>query len=73
MPVLVEFMICRFANGFLLGAATALGLVLAWPDSMAARVVFESFAGFILITFAFGSSFGMGMLATGLWLDIDEE
>jgi hypothetical protein len=73
MPALVEFMITRFANGFLLGAATTLGLALAWPDSLPARVVSESLAGFILIIFAHGSSFGIGMLATGLWLDFNEE
>jgi hypothetical protein len=73
VPALVQFMICRFANGFLLGAATALGLAVAWPDSMLARVISESFAGLILVVFAHGSSFGMGMLASGLLLDIEEK
>lgn len=69
MPALVSFMIWNFGNGFLLGAATSLAAVLLSPGSMAAQVVAESVAGLVLVVFALGSSFGMGSLATALWLD----
>lgn len=73
MPELITFMIRHFANGFLLGAATALAVALLLPDSMAALVIAESVAGLALVVFAFGSSFGMGSLATALWLDAGGE
>ena len=69
MPALIAFMIRHFGNGFLLGAAAALAAALLSPGSMAAQVVAESVAGSALVVFAFGSSFGMGSLATALWLD----
>lgn len=71
MPALIAFMIRHFGNGFLLGAAAALAAVLLSPGSMAAQVVAESVAGSALVVFAFGSSFGMGSLATALWLDAE--
>lgn len=73
MPKLIAMIISQFANGFLLGAGAALATVIAWPDSMPARVVGESVAGLFLILFAFGSTFGMGALATALWLDVDAD
>jgi ABC-type phosphate/phosphonate transport system permease subunit len=71
MPTLIVFIIRHFANGFLLGAAAALAAILLQPASMAAQLVSESFAGIWLIVFALGSSFGMGSLATALWLDVE--
>ena len=72
MPALIAFMIRHFGNGFLLGTAAALAAVLLSPASMAAQVVAESLAGFSLVVFALGSSFGMGSLATALLLETGE-
>jgi hypothetical protein len=72
MPVLIAFLIRHFANGFLLGAAVAMAVILVQPASVAARLVSESPIGLLLIVFALGSSVGMGSLATALWLDIED-
>jgi hypothetical protein len=69
MPALVAFVIKHFVNGFLLGAAAALAIVLSKPESIAAHLVAQSPAGLTLLVFALGSSLGMGSLATALWLD----
>jgi hypothetical protein len=73
MPALVVFVIRSFANGFLIGTATALLVLLLQPSSMAARFAAENIAGLSLILFSMGSSFGMGSLATALWLETGED
>lgn len=69
MPKLVAFMIKHFGNGFLVGTAAALAGVLVVPDSMAGRLISDSVVGLALVLFFVGSSFGLGSLATALWLD----
>lgn len=69
MPALVVIVIRSFSNGFLIGAATALLVILVQPSSMAARFAAESLAGLSLVLFSTGSSFGIGSLATALWLE----
>lgn len=70
MPALAMFMIRHFSNGFLLGAGAAVAVALAWPDSTAARLASESLPSLALFLYATGASFGMGSLATALWLDV---
>lgn len=72
MPVLAAFVIRHFGNGFLLGSAAALAAIALWPETMAARLVGENIASLVLVLFAFGASFGMGSLATALWMETDE-
>lgn len=69
MPTLVAFMIRHFGNGFLLGTAAALAGVILAPGSTAAQLIAGNLVGLVLVLFGIGSSFGMGSLATALWLD----
>lgn len=71
MPLLIGFLIRHFTNGFLLGAAAAMAAIIAQPDAIASRLALESPIGLALLVFALGSSFGMGSLATALWLNTD--
>lgn len=71
MPLLIVFLIRHFTNGFLLGAAATMAAIVAQPGAMATRLVLESPIGLLLTVFALGSSFGMGSLATALWLETD--
>ena len=72
MPTLIVFVIRNFANGFLLGAASALAFILLLPSSGAAHLASQSVVGLWLIVYSLGSTFGMGSLATALWLDIED-
>lgn len=71
MPLLIGFLIRHFTNGFLLGAAATMAAIIAQPDAMATQLVSESPIGLVLLVFGLGSSFGMGSLATALWLEAD--
>ena len=71
MPLLIGFLIRHFTNGFLLGAAASMAAIITQPDATATRLVSENPIGLVLIVFALGSSFGMGSLATALWLETD--
>jgi len=71
VPLLIGFLIRHFTNGFLLGAAATMAAIIAQPDAMAGRLASESPIGLALLVFALGSSFGMGSLATALWLNMD--
>ena len=67
MPALASLVIRHFANGFLIGAATALAAMIARPGAIVSTLVDGSALGLMLVLFATGSSFGMVSLATGLW------
>lgn len=68
MPALIRFMISNFTTGFLLGAATALALMLArqLPSSN-----HEPLAIWLQV-FALGAPFGLGFLGTALLLDAED-
>lgn len=69
MPLLIAFMIRNFSNGFLLGCAAALALVLAAPSSPAASAATSGALALLLFMFALGATFGLGSLATALALN----
>ena len=72
MPLLITFMIRNFSNGFLLGCATSLALVLAVPSSPAAYAATNDALALALFMFALGAPFGLGSLATALFLNQDD-
>lgn len=72
MPLLIVFIIRNFSNGFLLGCAASLALVLVAPSSPATSAATDGALAMLLFMFALGTPFGLGSLATALALNQDD-
>ncbi|MFK0276299.1 hypothetical protein ACIQUG_21685 [Ensifer sp. NPDC090286] len=70
MPKVLRFVIWNMASGFLLGATTALVIVVVDPDALGHGHSIQPLPLFMQI-YAFGASFALGSLATALMGKID--
>lgn len=70
MPKLLRFLIWHLLTGFLLGAITALVIVIRDPHALGHGDTIDLLA-FSMQLFAFGASFAMGSLGTALMGKID--
>lgn len=63
MPVLIRYILVRISLGFILGASSAIGIILLSPGVVSAPA---HPAEILFIVYGLGSTFALGYLATAL-------